>query len=243
MLEISQHDGPARLGKYNELITPGIINPEDQFTLIKDEPMPYDVPKTLAEWSVRRTIQYAKDSPQKGIVCVHGAKYIDLRIKCALELESLGYDIFLIANSDKLIKRPRELINTIVNLRETLNPNSTLYIPFVDVNFMPILTYMGVDLFGSYICDYYAKLNTIITPTIKYNLKEYPIYDFSLNEIKSYNLDTLDFVMREIRQNIKNGTLRNLVELRCCSSPETMTALRILDKEYPEFIEKYSPLY
>lgn len=243
MLEITQHDGPARLGKFNEIRSPGLIEPKNPFKLIKDEPVPYDIPKTLAEWSVRKTIKYAKDSPENGIGTIHGSKYLDLRIKCAKELEKLGINIFLIANGDKLLKRQKDLINIIVNLRETLNPNSAIYFPLVDLSFIPLLTYMGVDFFGSYVCDYYARLNTIITPTLKYNLKEYPIYDLDYEEIRKYNHNTLDFVIREIRENIKNGTLRNLVEMRCCTSPETMSALRILDKEYPEYLEKYTRLY
>lgn len=52
----------------------------------------------------------------------------------------------------------------------------------------------------------------------------------------------MDFVLREVRENIKNGTLRNLVEERCCTSPEAMTALRVLDRDYPDFLEKYTQL-
>jgi 7-cyano-7-deazaguanine tRNA-ribosyltransferase len=50
-------------------------------------------------------------------------------------------------------------------------------------------------------------------------------------------------VIREVQEHIKNGTLRNLVEQRCCSSPESMSALRILDREHSDFIEKYTQLY
>ncbi|MDI6643686.1 MAG: archaeosine tRNA-ribosyltransferase [Methanobacteriaceae archaeon] len=243
MLEIIQHDGPARRGKFNGILSPGIIQSDNPFKLTKDEPVPYDVPKALAEWSVKKTVQYAKEDSEKGIVTIHGSKYLDLRIKCAKELEALGNNIFLIANSDKLIKRQKDLIEIIVTLRETLNPNSALYIPFTDLSFIPLLTYLGVDFFGSYVCDFYAKLNTIVTPTSKYDLNVYPIYDLNYEEIRKYNYNTLDFVIKEIRENIKNGTLRNLVEMRCCSSPETMSALRILDQEYQEFLNKYTPLY
>ena len=53
----------------------------------------------------------------------------------------------------------------------------------------------------------------------------------------------MDFVIREVRENIKNGTLRNLVEQRCCSSPEAMSALRIADRDYTDFLDKYTSLY
>ncbi|MBI5681038.1 MAG: archaeosine tRNA-ribosyltransferase [Methanobacterium sp.] len=243
MLLVKQHDGPARLGKYEEVITPAIFKSEENLFIIKDEPMPFDVPKELAEWSVKRTIQNASKSEEKGIAVIHGSKYVDLRVKCALKLDELGYTTLLVANSEMLLKNPRDLVDILVNLRETINPNIALYFPFADVNFIPILAYMGIDFFGEFTADYYAQLNVILTPTAKYNLEEYKIYDLNFDELKKYNKNSMDFVVREVRENIKNGTLRNLVEERCCTSPEAMSTLRLLDKKYPDFLEKYMPLY
>jgi 7-cyano-7-deazaguanine tRNA-ribosyltransferase len=242
MLEIKIHDGPARLGKYGELNTPSIFWPNDS-KILKDQPMPYDVPKTLAEWAVLQTIKNAEKSQKNGIAVVHGGKYLDLRLECAKKLDELGNRILMIANSEKLLKRPRDLVDIIVNIREAINPNSALYFPFVDMVFVPLLVYMGVDLFGCVPCDYYAYLNVMLTPTNKYDILEYQIFDLNFFELKKYNLSTMDFVMREIRENIKNGTLRNLVEQRCCASTEAMSALRILDKQYNTFLDKYTPLY
>lgn len=243
MILTTMHDGPARLGKYDELMTPAILNVVNGFNIAKDEPMPFDVPKELAEWSIRRTIENARKSKEKGIAVIHGGKYVDLRIKCAKELDELGYTTLMIANSEKLLTNPRDLVDIVVNIRETVNPNVALYFPFADLNFIPLLVYMGIDFFGEFTADYYAYLNIMITPDAKYDLKLYKIYDLGFEELKKYNRNNMDFVIREIRENIRNMTLRNLVEERCCTSPEIMSALRILDKKYPEFLEKYTPLY
>lgn len=243
MLLVTQHDGPARLGKYGNLKTPTIFKPDDELKIIKDEPMPYDVPKELAEWSVLRTIENAKKSKEKGTGVIHGGKYLDLRIKCAEELDKLGITTFLIANPEELLRNPRDLVDIVVNIRKTVNPNAALYFPFVDINFIPLITYMGVDLFGDFSCDYYAYLNVMQTPTAKYNSTKYQIYDLGLEELKEYNKNTMDFVIREVRENIKNKNLRNLVEERCCTSPEAMSALRILDKKYADFLDRYTHLY
>jgi 7-cyano-7-deazaguanine tRNA-ribosyltransferase len=243
MLLIKQHDGPARLGNYGELKTPAIFKPDDELKIIKDEPMPYDVPKEIAEWSVGKTIENAKKSEEKGVAVIHGGKYLDLRIKCAKELDDLGFTTYLIANSEKLLKNPKDLVDIIVNIRETVNPNAALYFPFVDINFIPLLTYMGVDLFGDFSCDFYAYLNVMQTPTAKYDINTYQIYDLSGEELKKYNKNAMDFVIREVQENIKNKTLRNLVEERCCTSPEAMSALRILDKKYAGFLDTYTLLY
>jgi len=52
------HDGPARLGTYSEMVTPAII--QQSLRILKDEPMPYNVPKPLAAWSVNTTVENAK---------------------------------------------------------------------------------------------------------------------------------------------------------------------------------------
>jgi len=243
MLEIKLHDGPARVGKYEELETPAVLNSIDSIYIIKDEPMPFDVPRALARWSVDRTVENARKNNEDGFVVIHGAKYLDLRVECAQKLNELGYTDFLIANTDELLKRPRDLVNIIVAIRKTVNPNSALYFPFAEPVFIPLLTYMGVDLFGCFVSDFYAHLNIMLTSTTKYNLKQYKISDFNFKELAEHNKGILEFLIKEVRENIKNGTLRNLVEQRCCASPEAMSALRILDRDHGKFLEEFTPLY
>ena len=241
MIEIKIHDGPARLGKYSEMVTPAII--KNSLIIIKDEPMPYNVPKRLAEWSVNNTIENARLYGENGVGVVHGSKYLDLRVECATKLEALGNTILMIANPEELMKRSKDLVEIIVNIREGINPNSAIYYPFAEPAFIPFLTYLGVDLFDSIAGDFYASLNILITPTMKYDLKKYKIFDMDLQELRDYNKKIIEFIIREVQEHIKNGTLRNLVEERSCSSPEAMTALRILDRDYKNFIDKYTQLY
>ncbi|MCE5213500.1 MAG: archaeosine tRNA-ribosyltransferase [Methanobacterium sp.] len=243
MLEIMMHDGPARLGQYLDLNTPNILPGDSSLSLILDEPMPYNVPLSLAEFSVKKTIENAKESDETGIGVVQGSKYPELRVKCALELEKMGNEILMVAHSDELQKRPLDLLNIIINLRESIHPNTALYFPFVKIPFIPLLAYIGVDFFGDASNDIYADLGMLTTPHKIYDQKEYEIYQLNHEELRNYNRNTMDFVLREVRENIKQGTMRNLVEERCCSSPETMTALRVLDRDYTEFLDKYTPLY
>lgn len=242
MLEIKLHDGPARYGKYLDIETPNILTPIHEI-LIQDEPMPYDVPRELAVWAVENTIKNAEQGDKNQMSVIHGSKYTDLRLKCASALEDMGYHLFLVANTEKILKNPRDLLEIITSLRKTLNPNSALYFPFVELNFIPLLVYLGVDLFGASTADFYAKLGVLITPNHNYHLKKYPLYDLNQEELKKYNRNSLDFVLREVRAHIKNGTLRNLVEERCCCSPEAMSALRILDRDYGDFLDSYTQLY
>jgi 7-cyano-7-deazaguanine tRNA-ribosyltransferase len=242
MLEITLHDGPARLGKWRNSKTPLLV-PYEDLSLVEDQPMPYNVPRELAEWSVEKTVSSARNSNNDSMAVIHGARYLELRKQCALDLENLGYRNFLLANIDELLKRPHDLVNMLVGIREVLNPNSALYRPFCSPNFIPLLSYMGIDLFGDASAGFYARLGMMITPDSTYNLQQYAIYSLEYPKLVEYNLHTLDFVVREVRENMKHGTLRNLVEMRCASSPETMAALRILDHEYSEFLNRYTQLY
>ncbi|WP_321422195.1 archaeosine tRNA-ribosyltransferase [uncultured Methanobacterium sp.] len=242
MLEIKSHDGPARQGKYQATETPNILKFNLE-SMVPDEPMPYDVPREMAKWSVENTIENAQKGDINQIAVLHGAKYPDLRLECASALEELGYRLFLVANTDDLLRKPQDLLKIITNLRENMSPNSALIFPFAELNFIPLLVYLGVDFFGDSSADFYAKIGAITTPHGNYDLQQYPIYDFTPEELKKYNQDSLDFVLREVRAHIQNGTLRNLVEERCCSSPEAMSALRILDRDYVDFVDSYTPLY
>jgi tRNA-guanine family transglycosylase len=243
MLEIIMHDGPARLGQYQDLKTPNTLPSDGSIPLILDEPMPYNVPLSLAEFSVAKTIQNAVESSETGIGVVQGSKYPELRVQCALELERMGNEILLVAHCDDLQKRPMELLKIVVELRKSLNPNTALYFPFVKIPFIPLLAYIGVDFFGDASNNIYADLGMLTTPHKIYDQKKYEIYQLNQKELRDYNSNTMDFVLREVRENIKQGTLRNLVEERCCSSPETMTALRVLDRDYNGYLDRYTPLY
>lgn len=243
MIEIKLHDGPARLGKYLKMDTPNLIKLDNSLKILKDEPMPYNVPKSLAEWSVNSTLENANNAEETGIGVVHGSKYSDLRVKCALELEKLGNSILMIANPESLIGNSRDLVEIITKLRANINPNTAIYFPFVEPSYMPFLTYMGVDFFDDITGNYYAELNTLLTSSQKYDLDTYKLYDMDLGELKDYNKKTIKFTVKEIQEHIKNGTLRNLVEERSCSKPELMTALRLLDRDYSDFVSSYTQLY
>jgi len=151
-LEIKVHDGPARLGKLDDLKTPSIIE-ANSMKLCPDEPMAYNVPLSLAEWSVEQTLEKAskyRDSEECSIgtfAVIHGSKYTDLRVECAKRLDEMGYNRLLISNADELIRRPRDLADIISSLRESISPNTALCFPFAEASFLPILSYVGLNPF------------------------------------------------------------------------------------------------
>lgn len=242
IFEIKSHDGPGRYGKLGDWESPLIIN-KDDFTIAKDESSAYDVEKEIAEWSVNQTIEKAKTVKDKEIAVIQGSKYIDLRIKCLKELESLGYNGFIIANADDLLLHPRDLVDLVVRLRENMKSSSYLIFPFAEAQFIPLLVYMGIDAFFDDIGEYYSYINVLMSPTKNYDLETYKLYDMDQKELEKYNKNTVDFVLREVREHMKNSSLRNLVEERSATSPQYASALRILDKNYSKYLLEHTQLY
>ncbi|MCL2687814.1 MAG: archaeosine tRNA-ribosyltransferase [Methanobrevibacter sp.] len=246
--EIKDHDGPGRLGKLGETLTPNIFNEKDSNTRVaKDEPSAYNVDREIAEWSVRKTIELAKEEKEKNPDCdiavIQGSKYIDLRIQCAKELESLGYNGLIIANGDNLLLHPRDLVNMTIAIRENIKPSMCLIFTFAECSFIPLLSYMGIDGFLSGADEYYSYLNVMMTTTKNYDLEVYNIYEMNQEQIATCNKHTIDFVLRETREHMKNKTLRNLVEERGVTSPQIASALKILDKYHQDYLQKYTQLY
>jgi predicted RNA-binding protein len=254
--EIKAHDGPGRLGKLRDIGTPNIID-EEEFPIAKDQGSAYSVQREIAEWCVEKTIAMAKESQDEcKIAVIQGSKYVDLRIKCAKELEKLGYQGLIIANGDDLILHPRDLVDLIVNLRENIKASTYLIFPFAESAFIPLLSYMGIDGFLKGAGEYYSYLNVMMTPTKNYDLNIYELDSYELDRFDSYELENLSqdqlkhknqraitFVLAETRAHMKNGSLRNLVEERSATSPQNISALRILDKNHQDYLDKYTQLF
>ena len=242
--EIKSHDGPARYGKLDGQKTPKIFY-ETELKTASCEGSAYNIDKEIAEFNVKETLRLAEENCNEcDCAVIQGSKYIDLRIKCLKKLEEIGYNVFIIANGDELLTNPRELVDIVVNLRKNAHPPSVLIFTFAESSFMPILTYMGIDGFLSDASSYYSYLNVLQTPTKAYDLNSYKIYEeITQEELEEKNRKCLEFVIKEIQAHMENSSLRNLVEERSGTSPQNISTLKILDKEYMDFILEYSQLF
>lgn len=242
--EIRSHDGPARLGKLEGDITPRLFDRKDM-KIAPSSGSAYSVDREISELNVRETLKKAKENVDEcDFAVIQGSKYMDLRVKCARELEEIGYNGFLIANCDELLLHPRDLVDMIVELKKAIKPTSFLVFTFAESSFMPLLCYMGIDGFLTDSASYYSYLNDFMTPTKTYDLDEYALFDeISREQLEEYNLKTLEFVILEIRTHIKNKSLRNLVEERSVTTPQNISALKILDKKYMDYLLENTQLY
>ena len=242
--EIKSHDGPGRIGKLNGKKTPKLFY-KDELKIAPSEGSAYNIDKEIAKFNIEETIKLAEENVDKcNAAVIQGSKYINLRIECMKKLEEIGYNIFIVANSDEMLTNPRELVDVIVNLRKNAHPSSMLIFTFAESSFMPILTYMGIDGFLADASNYYSHLNVLQTPTKAYDLNTYKLFDeITREEIEEKNVECLEFVIREIQAHMENSSLRNLVEERSTTSPQNISTLKILDKKYMDFILENNQLF
>ena len=242
--EIKSHDGPGRVGKFNGDKTPRLFY-KNELKIAPSEGSAYNIDKEIAKFNIKESLRLASENADKcNAAVIQGSKYLNLRIKCLKQLEEIGYNIFIIANGDELLTNPRELVDVVVNLRKNAHPTSMLIFTFAEASFMPILTYMGIDGFLADASNYYSHLNVLQTPTKAYDLNNYKIYEnIAQEELEKKNIECLEFVIHEIQTHMDNSSLRNLVEERSTTSPQNISTLKLLDKNYMDFILEYSQLF
>ena len=242
--EIKSHDGPGRIGKIDNNLTPKLFY-KNQIKIAPNQGSAYNIDREIAEFNVKETLRLAAENVEEcDIAVIQGSKYIDLRIECLKKLEEIGYNGFIIANSDALLTNPRDLVDLIVSLKKEASKSSYFIFSFCELSFMPILTYMGIDGFLTESANYYSHLNVLQTPTKSYDLNKYPIYEnITQKELEIKNIENMEFVIKEIHAHMKNRSLRNLVEERSGTTPQNISTLKLLDKNYCEYLLEYTQLF
>ncbi|WP_296859364.1 archaeosine tRNA-ribosyltransferase [uncultured Methanobrevibacter sp.] len=242
--EIKSHDGPGRIGKIDNNLTPKLFY-KNQIKIAPNQGSAYNIDREIAEFNVKETLRLAAENVEEcDVAVIQGSKYIDLRIECLKKLEEIGYNGFIIANSDALLTNPRDLVDLIVSLKKEASKSSYFIFSFCELSFMPILTYMGIDGFLTESANYYSHLNVLQTPTKSYDLNKYPIYEnITQKELEIKNIENMEFVIKEIHAHMKNRSLRNLVEERSGTTPQNISTLKLLDKNYCEYLLEYTQLF
>ena len=242
--EIKSHDGPGRIGKIDDELTPRLFF-KNQLKIAPNQGSAHNIDREIAEFNVKETLRLAEENVDEcDVAVIQGSKYIDLRVECLKKLEDIGYNGFIIANGDALLTNAKELVEVITTLKKEAKKSSYFIFPFCEVSFMPILTYMGIDGFLSVSANYYSHLNVLQTPTKAYDLNTYPIYEnISQKELESKNIECMEFVIREIHAHMKNRSLRNLVEERSGTTPQNISTLKILDRNHMDYLLEYTQLF
>jgi predicted RNA-binding protein len=253
-LEIASPDRSTK--KARTIISYGSIfsaSPIEEFGILPSFPSGYNTPEDIVREAVKKTIEFSAEYPDFGAV-VEGGRYLDLRAICAKEFKNRP--LIKVADSHRLFKNHRKLVDIITMVRETASPNTALFMSNAPPHLFSILAYMGVDLFDITKAIIGAHKDLYLTTSgvfEKVGFEELPCHCKSCKSIlpgeldtiglRSHNINVTVASIKEVREAIRRGTLRNLVEERVTSDLYGMGALRILDAEKADFLERYTPLH
>jgi archaeosine synthase len=166
-------------------------------------------------------------------------------------------DLFIVTSTAQLYSQQTSFVDFITALRQNIGYNKLIYLPSVgDPTSMALLTYMGVDLFDSMTAIRAARNDTFLFPTGSYRKNELAELPCSCpicaktndastmndEEILQHNYSMLFSEIKQVRNAITTGSLRELVETRVRSSPHLTALLRILDLDHYLFLEERTPV-
>ncbi len=166
--------------------------------------------------------------------------------------------LYTITSAQQLYHHQTAFVSFLTRLRQTLDPESILYLPSVGtpVN-LAVLTYMGVDLIDSTQAILAARHNTLWFPTGAiplHELQELPCHcpacttahhdptRLTFTDILTHNTHAFYQEAQHVRTAIARGTLREHVETRVRADPQATALLRLLVLDHPDFLETSTPI-
>ncbi len=140
-------------------------------------------------------------------------------------------DIVMILNTLELIERPKQFVRKIMSIRNEMGWNKLIYAPGIGDPFLiPVLVYMGINVFD----DIFLRKQSYR------GLRYTPLGVIKDQSPLESNQDFVRDQMAVMKESIKNGTLREIVEKFQFSS-KALEILRILDFSYYETMESVFP--
>lgn len=209
---------------------------------------PKDLPKELH----LRSVEYNKN--KNAACCIIPAKkeVVDDILK-----ENYA-TLFIVANAIQLFFQQSKFVEFITELRDKIGYQKTIYLPSIgDPSSFALLSYLGVDFFDSTSAIMAARNDTLLFSNGYYNkndlhevpcscsscskIKEKPT-EMSSSEILQHNYCALFNEIKQVRNAIFFGNLRELVETRVAASPTLAAMLKILDQNHYDFLEERIPI-
>lgn len=166
--------------------------------------------------------------------------------------------IFIVANAAQLFSQQSKFVEFVTTAREKIGYQKMLYLPSIGApTNLAILAYIGVDFFDSISAILAARNNTLLFSTgacEKNALVELPCNCPSCNKFKGapsemtysqilvHNYYSISNELKQVRNAISQGNLRELVEVRVRTYPSLTAILRTLDNDYYDFLEERVPV-
>lgn len=166
--------------------------------------------------------------------------------------------IFIVGNANQLFQQPKNFLDFIVNLRVKIGYEKLIYTPCIgEPASFALLSYIGIDFFDTFSAILAARNDTLLFSNGRYNkndLHELPCNcptcnkykgkpsDMNFQDILYHNYYTMTNEIKQVRNAIITGDLRNLVEIRVKAYPNLIAIIRNLDKDHYDFLEKRTPI-
>jgi archaeosine synthase len=172
-------------------------------------------------------------------------------------------DMLVLGAAKQLENNAREFVNDIIRLKENTRADSLLYVPsLAKPDNLSMLVYMGVDLMDDMLPVIKGYQDIYLTNSGEFHLDrlhEFPctcpvcssitpheLLKFPKKEraeaLSKHNSLKLGEELRIVRENIRNGQLREYIERQCRARPWLTAALRLIDAE-TTFLEKRTPIH
>ncbi len=166
--------------------------------------------------------------------------------------------IVIVEYASQLFEKSKNFVDLIINLRKKIGSEKIIYTPAIAVpSNLALLCYMGIDLFDTTSAITAARNKTMFFADGEYkteNLLELPCncpicnninkkpLELSFEDILNHNYYMFFNELKQVRNIIKTGNLRNYIEKKVQTNPLYITILRNLDTNYYEFLEEQTPV-
>jgi len=163
-------------------------------------------------------------------------------------------DVHILATASAL-RRPRELVSAVVQIRDKIPPDAALYAPALATPAnLALLIYLGIDLVDSVLVEAEGRLGVYHTVDGCWPLNKLdPLpclcpHCLAMSEGRdpelaaAHNQLKLEEELLTTRGMIRSGTLREHAEKQVRVSPNLTACLRLLDEEH-NYLEARTPLF
>lgn len=276
IFEITHRDTAARIGKLvldKELSTPAIINIHEKDSPVIDsgslwkktapsEPhtkkiviLPH---KSLPLYTREEIIKELQDSLAQAPPVDHTGAVIH-----PFAREYPESELYVLGAAAQLENRARELVDSIIRLKENTRADSLLYAPALATpENLSMLVYLGVDIVDDTLPIIRGYQDIYLTNSGEFHLNRlhelpctctacscntpHALLKLPKKEraglLSNHNSLKLAEELRAVREYIRAGHIREYVERQCRARPWLTAALRLIDAQY-EFLEKRTPIF
>jgi archaeosine synthase len=274
IFEITHRDAAARIGKLTlekELTIPAIIDLHEIDSQIVDSGSPW------------KNVMHIETDTKKIIILPHISLPLQTREEIIKDLDGANgrpewahtgllvhpftseypeSELYVLGAAKQLDNRARDLVDSIIRLKENTRADSLLYAPALATpENLAMLLYPGVDLVDDTLPVIKGYQDIYLTNSGEFHLDrmhEFPcacpvctsitpqeLLKLPKKEraqrLAQHNSNRLGEELRSVREQIRNGSLREYVERQARARPWLTAALRLMDAQY-DFLEKRTPI-